>query len=123
MDGHAAVAGQLVGDEALVRNVLAYYRTAQIGEWLRAVIQLIDTVNAPPAAVSEHAVAQARDAGWPDEALYDAIAVCALFRFYNTWADAAGVSDLPQYVYELQAERLAAGGYAGAPDETVPHTG
>ncbi len=31
------------------------------------------------------------EAGWSDEAIYFAITVCALFKFYNGWIDAAGV--------------------------------
>ena len=54
----------------------------------------------------------ARDAGWTDEALYDAITVCSLFRFYNTWIDAAGVHDLPPEAYEQSGKRMAGGGYA-----------
>lgn len=38
-------------------------------------------------------------AGWTDEALYDAISVCALFNFYNKWIDATGVSDMPAAAY------------------------
>lgn len=61
-----------------------------------------------------------RAAGWPDEAIYDAITVCALFRFYNTWIDATGVSALPDYT--MSGQRLAAEGYmpAAAPAGETP---
>lgn len=52
-----------------------------------------------------------RRAGWSDEALYDAITVCALFQFYNNWIDATGVSDMPAFGYEASGRRLAAHGY------------
>jgi hypothetical protein len=51
-------------------------------------------------------------AGWTEEALYDAITVCALFNFYNRWIDATGVSDLPAPAYEASGARLATQGYA-----------
>ena len=54
----------------------------------------------------------ARAAGWTDEALYDVITVCSLFRFYNTWIDAAGVHDLPAEAYAESGRRMAGGGYA-----------
>ncbi len=50
-------------------------------------------------------------AGWSDDALYDAITVCSLFRFYNTWVDATGVHDMPSAAYEAMGVRLAAKGY------------
>ncbi len=53
-------------------------------------------------------------AGWSEEALYDAITVCALFNFYNKWIDATGVSDMPADAYAASGERMAAHGY-GSP--------
>ena len=51
-------------------------------------------------------------AGWSEEAIYDAITVCALFPFYNNWIDATGVSDMPAAAYEMSGRRLATKGYA-----------
>ena len=50
-------------------------------------------------------------AGWSQEAIYDAITVCALFKFYNAWIDATGVHDLPAGAYEMSGRRMAAEGY------------
>lgn len=58
-----------------------------------------------------------RKAGWTDEAIYDAITVCALFQFYNNWIDATGVSDMPAIGYEASGHRLATEGYARTPDD------
>ena len=56
----------------------------------------------------------AREAGWSDEALYDAITVCSLFQFYNNWIDATGVADMPAFAYEMSGKRLATRGYASS---------
>ena len=53
----------------------------------------------------------ARDAGWSDEALYDAITVVALFRFYNTWVDAAGVCAMADEDFAASGRRIARSGY------------
>ena len=50
-------------------------------------------------------------AGWSEEALYDAITVCALFNFYNKWIDATGVNDMTAAAYALSGKRLATFGY------------
>ncbi len=60
-------------------------------------------------------VARVKAAGWSDEALYDAITVCALFNFYNKWIDATGVSDMPPEAYAASGERIAVTGYVPAP--------
>ena len=57
---------------------------------------------------------EAKAAGWSDEALYDALTVCALFNFYNTWIDATGVSDMPAAAYAASGQRLATVGYVPA---------
>lgn len=62
--------------------------------------------------IRQEDVDEAKAAGWSDEALYDAISVCALFRFYNTWIDATGVHDMPAEGYEMSGKRMAAMGYA-----------
>ena len=50
-------------------------------------------------------------AGWSEEAIYDAITVCALFKFYNAWIDATGVHDLPAGAYVMSGKRMATQGY------------
>jgi hypothetical protein len=67
-------------------------------------------------SITEADAARARAAGWTDEALYDAITVCALFQFYNTWIDATGVSDMPAAAYDMSGKRLAERGYTYAED-------
>jgi hypothetical protein len=62
-------------------------------------------------------VEHARAAGWTDAALYDAITVVALFRFYNTWVDAAGVCDMSVADYQASGRRIATMGYASGEPE------
>jgi hypothetical protein len=63
-------------------------------------------------SITQSDVDVAREAGWSDEALYDAITVCSLFQFYNNWIDATGVADMPALGYEMSGHRLATEGYA-----------
>ena len=54
--------------------------------------------------------------GWTDEALYQAITVCALFNFYNRWVDAAGVHPLDAATHRAHARRTAKAGYIRTPE-------
>ena len=54
---------------------------------------------------------EARAAGWTDDALYDAVTVVALCRFYNTWCDSAGVHAMPEEEHALSGKRIAGEGY------------
>lgn len=54
-------------------------------------------------------------AGWEDEAIYDAITVCALFNFYNRWVDATGVHEMSDEGHRESGKRMAGRGYIMIP--------
>ena len=90
------------------------YTSAPISEKERALFAFIAKVVEDSTTVNAQDLEIARAAGWTDEALYDAITVCSLFQFYNTWIDATGVSDMPDFAYDMSGKRLAEKGYAYA---------
>jgi hypothetical protein len=85
---------------------------APISEKDRALYAFIKKMVHDSTSITQQDVDVARTGGWSDEALYDAITVCALFQFYNNWIDATGVADMPALGYELSGHRLATQGYA-----------
>jgi uncharacterized peroxidase-related enzyme len=102
----------LLGDAKKVAAVLKDYHTAPISEAEKALFNFLDKVNRESNTISGADIAEVKAAGWPDEAIYDAISVCALFNFYNRWIDATGVQDMPALGYQMSGRRLAAEGYA-----------
>jgi len=101
----------LLGNRPLVTAVLQDYRTAPISDREKALFAFIEKVNRDSSRIRKEDVAVVKAAGWSEEALYDAISVCALFNFYNTWIDATGVGDMPAAAYAASGERLATFGY------------
>ena len=95
-----------------MQAVLNDYSTAPISDQEKALLSFIEKVVICSNRIGQEDVDKARAFGWSDEALYDAITVCALFRFYNTWTDATGVQDMPTFAYEMTGKRLATEGYA-----------
>lgn len=87
---------------------------APISEKDRALYSFIRKMVADSTSIGQADVDKTRNAGWSDEALYDAITVCSLFQFYNNWIDATGVADMPAMAYEMSGHRLATQGYAGS---------
>ena len=108
-----------MGSKELVAAVLDDYTTAPITDAERALFALIAKMVADSTSIAHDDLDRARAAGWSDEALYDAITVCALFQFYNNWIDATGVSDMPGLAYDISGKRLAEKGYAYA-EEPAP---
>jgi alkylhydroperoxidase family enzyme len=97
-----------------VDAVLADFRTAPITEPMRALFSFLEKMNRASSQLQAEDVATVVAAGWTEEAVYDAITVCALFNFYNKWIDATGVSDMPAAAYAASGERLATAGYVRA---------
>ena len=97
-----------------MQAVLDDYTTAPISEKEKALFRLIEKVNRQSNETTHDDLDQAREAGWTDEALYDALTVCALFNYYNTWIDSTGVHDMTPEAYAMSGQRLATEGYAEA---------
>jgi uncharacterized peroxidase-related enzyme len=102
----------LLGDAGLVASVLKDYRSAQLSEAEKTLFTFLEKVNRESNRIRSQDVEEVRRAGWSDEAIYDAISVCALFNFYNRWCHAAGVQDMPAAGYHASGHRLATEGYA-----------
>lgn len=92
--------------------VLADYTTAPIDDAWKALFAFIEVVNARCAQVDQAAVDAVKAAGWSEEAVYDAVTVCALFNFFNRWIDGTGVSDLGPEGYAQSGQRMKTHGYA-----------
>jgi alkylhydroperoxidase family enzyme len=91
--------------------VLEDYRSAPIDDREKTLFAFIEKMNEQSNLVRREDINRVKAMGWSDEAVYDAITVCALFRFYNAWIDATGVHDLPAAAYDMSGKRMAAQGY------------
>jgi len=109
---HAAGAAELLGDRKLVDAVLADYRTAPIPDKEKALFAFVGKVNERCPEVEQADIDALHAAGWNDEAIYDAVMVCALFNFYNRWVDATGDHEMSEAGYRMTGKRIAQRGYA-----------
>lgn len=99
----------------MVDAVLEDFRTAPISAQEKAMFAFLERMNRESSTLQKEDVDAVVAAGWSEEAVYDAITVCALFNFYNKWIDATGVSDMPPEAYAASGERLATRGYRPPP--------
>lgn len=99
--------------------MLKDYRTAPITGRERALFAFIEKVNQRSNQIRQDDIDRLKEAGWSDEAIYDAVTVCALFRFYNVWVDATGVHEMPAEAHLMSGSRLATRGYV-PPDPDGP---
>jgi uncharacterized peroxidase-related enzyme len=71
-----------------VAAVLADWRTAPLDAKLRAALGFLEQLTLTPDTVRPADIAPLRTAGVSDDAIEDAIQVCALFNIYDRLADA-----------------------------------
>jgi uncharacterized peroxidase-related enzyme len=110
-NAHAAAAGELLGDEALVWIVLRDLEGSTLPEKEKRLLRFVGkmTVNLPAIEAADVAALQA--AGWDDEAIYYTVTTCALFNFYNRWITATGVPAMSEAAHARQGKALASRGY------------
>ena len=101
----------MLGDKALVDAVLEDYTKAPISDAEKALFAFVVKVNRESMMIGPADIDTMHAAGWTDEAIYDAITVCALFNFYNRWIDATGVHEMPEEAHRAGGKRLAERGY------------
>jgi len=96
--------------------VIADLDSAPIPEPEKVLLRFIRRVNGASFELSRDEVATVVAAGFSEEAIYDAISVCALFNFYNRWCDGAGVNPMAPEHHALGGKRMAENGYAPRKD-------
>jgi uncharacterized peroxidase-related enzyme len=108
---HAAVAAELLGDQALVDSVLRDFESSPLSDKEKALFRFVGRVNHHSMEITAADMEPLHDAGWTDEAVYYAITVCALFNFYNRWVDACGVHEMSEEAHRQGGKRSALNGY------------
>jgi uncharacterized peroxidase-related enzyme len=94
-----------------VQAVVNDWRTAPLDAKLRATLGFLEMLTLRPDELRSADVAPVRAAGVSDEAIEDAINVCALFNIYDRLADALGWYLPDKRGYAASAENLMRRGY------------
>jgi alkylhydroperoxidase family enzyme len=81
-----------------VDAVLADWRTAPVAPGLRAVLGLLQKATLTPAELRAADVDAARAKGVSDEAIEDALAVCACFNLIDRLADSFGFTPISHMI-------------------------
>jgi uncharacterized peroxidase-related enzyme len=112
MKAHAAVAAELLGDEALVWSVIHDLESSSVDDSQKALLRFVRKVTLAPASITAADTSELNASGWKDDAIFYAISACALFNFYNRWVSASGVHSVSDEAFQRLGSRMAAVGYA-----------
>jgi uncharacterized peroxidase-related enzyme len=112
MKAHAAVASQLLGDEALVWSVIRDLDASDLDDKEKELLRFVRKITLTPSSISATDTQQLNVHGWDDASIFYAISACALFNFYNRWISASGVNPVSDEAFKNLASRMARVGYA-----------
>jgi len=107
---HTATGEQFGVPEGLLVALLEDVEQASIDEKMKPVLRYVEKLTKTPHRMSPEDVEAVFAAGWSDQALHDAVSVCALFNMMNRIVDGLGVTADAAYT-KLSAERLAEKSY------------
>jgi uncharacterized peroxidase-related enzyme len=107
---HAAAAAQFL-DQDLVEEVLRDLDGSRLDAAHKELFRYIGKLAENPAAIAATDIDRLKGAGWSEEAIYDALTVASLFRFYNTWNAGAGVRHMRSSDYVYSGKVLKRLGY------------
>ena len=109
-NAHAAAAAQFLEPD-LVDEVLHDLESSRLDAAHKELFRYIGKLAENPAGVAAADVDRLKAAGWSEEAIYDALTVASVFRFYNTWNAGAGVRDMTSADYLHSGRVLKGLGY------------
>jgi uncharacterized peroxidase-related enzyme len=119
--GAHVVAARAFGiDPALLDGLLADLGTSAVDPRLKPILAYVGKLTRSPAMMTADDARQVYDAGWDEQALFDAVSVCALFNLMNRIVEGSGIKSDPLAADPAEMEaRIARMG--GATDD--PHRG
>jgi len=88
------------------------YRTAPVGEGLRATLGFVRTMTLAPEELGPDDARAVLDAGVREQALMDAIVVCFHFNLIDRVADSLGFDQRSEEDHMRAAQRMLSRGYA-----------
>ncbi len=118
--GAHRVAAEVFGiDEDLFDQLMEDPEASLVEPRLKPILAYVRKLTLAPARMTDADAEAVHAVGWDEQALFDAISVCALFNFMNRIVEGSGVRTDP--LADTPAERAARRRRMGAPGED-PHS-
>ncbi len=88
---HSAFAADHGVDPVLFDGLMADLDSAPVDDRLKPILHYVRKLTLSPSRMTQADADAVFAAGWDEQALGDAVAICALFNFYNRLVDGHGV--------------------------------
>lgn len=119
---HGAIAAaHLDGDEALVKQVKADFRYANVSEKLKTLLVIAGKVQRGGKNVTAEDVADARTVGATDLEIHDTVLIAAAFCMFNRYVDGLGTTQPhDEALYRERGKQVAREGYVSVSKTYLP---
>jgi len=107
---HKAVAQQFGVDPDIIEKLVDDIDTAPMENKLKPIFKYLKKLTLSPSKLTQKDVDLVKQAGWSEDALYDAILIGCLFNFYNRLLDGHGIKG-NKAIYQFGGEHLHKNGY------------
>lgn len=108
---HKAVATEHGMDPGILEAMVEDVDTAPVPELLKPILRFIKKLTLTPTRLVQADADAVFEAGWNEQALHDAIAVCCEFSFMNRLMMGHGIEPLPPEVAAKRAKERVKYGY------------
>ena len=109
-NAHAAAAAEML-EEGLVEEVLRDVETSRLDAAHKELFRYVAKLAKNAFQVTATDINKLKHAGWSEEAIYDALTVASVFKFYNTWNNGSGVQNMTSSDYLYSGKVLNTLGY------------
>ncbi len=109
---HAATAQAFGISEGTLDALLDDVGTAPVAERLKPLLRYARKLTLTPSKITPGDAEAVLAAGWEEQALHDAVAVCGLFNLMNRLVEGLGIAAGQDY-FQVAGPRLADIGYTG----------
>jgi uncharacterized peroxidase-related enzyme len=116
--GAHVVAARAFGiDPELFERLMSDLDSSAIDDKLKPILAYVGKLTRTPSMMTEADARKVYDAGWDEQALFDAVSVCALFNFMNRIVEGSGIKANPLEAdpAELDARMSRMGGATDDP--------
>lgn len=107
---HQQVAENFGVSKSTIETLLDDIDTTEIDQKLKPIFHYIKKLTLTPSRLVKADAEKVFQAGWSEQALYDAICICCLFNFYNRLLDGHGIKGNDN-IYEFGGQHLHKNGY------------
>lgn len=107
---HKAVAENFGVTPDILEALLVDIDSADISQRMKPLLHYVKKLTLTPSKLAQADVDQVLQAGWREQALYDAICIGCLFNFYNRLLDGHGIKGNDN-IYQLGGKHLYKNGY------------